>query len=256
MVWPVAERLLSRPNRERTVTVAGGVELKLPARFPSYRTYATGLYERALVKLVESVVKEDMTVVDVGANVGYYSTLFSRLVGSHGKVYAFEPDTDAFNYLLDNLTRNGCDNVSPSTQAVSNAQSTAEFVPNQLERGFLMHHGSFPNGRAVTTTSLDHFFEDKGWSSVDCVKLDIEGGEAFALTGMKELIRRNPRLFLFVEFNQQALVRSGTSEERFRGTLQELGFEQARIVEESMRVASLAAPLPTTSVSYNLYLAR
>src|SRR3989442_2964579 len=88
MLWPVAERLFSAPDRELKVTLASGVELNLPPRFPSYRTYDTGLYERALVGLVQSVVKGGMTVVDVGANVGFYTTLFSQLVGPRVRVYA------------------------------------------------------------------------------------------------------------------------------------------------------------------------
>jgi FkbM family methyltransferase len=256
MLWPVAEKIFATSDRELDVTVNRGIELKLPPRYPSYRTYATGLYERGLVRLVESVIKEGMTVVDVGANVGYYSTLFSRLVGPAGRVYAFEPDADVFKYLVDNLRRNGCDNVSASTQALSNSESSAQFVPNQLERGYLAREGVSPDMRRVTTTSLDYFIQERGWCSVDFVKLDIEGGEAFALKGMKEVIRRNPMLSLFVEFNQEALARSGTSTEQFQGSLQELGFEQARVVEEDLKAISLARALPPTRTSYNLYLAR
>ena len=53
--------------------------------------FATGEYEPSTSNVACEVIKPGMTVVDVGANVGYFTLLFASLVGSRGQVYAFEP---------------------------------------------------------------------------------------------------------------------------------------------------------------------
>lgn len=254
-LWPIGARLFPAPKQAQTVRLDQAIDLIVPAGAPSYRTLATGLYERAVVAVARSTVQSGMTVIDIGANIGFYSTLFSRLVGPSGRVFAFEPDPEAFSCLEQNLQRNSCSNVVANRQAVSGTVGLARFVRKDFERGFLSKAAT-PNTSEVQTTTLDEFMAKQGGCSVDFVKMDIEGAEVSALSGMQQIARANPALRLIVEVNSGALERSGYSEESLRLALSGLGYERAALLEEGMRPIDLATALPKTHTSYNLYLSK
>lgn len=75
-----------------------------------------GCYEQGTTALCKKILRPGMTVVDVGAHIGYYTRLFARLVGPHGKVYAFEPHPDNFAILQRNVRK--FKNVVPVQAAV------------------------------------------------------------------------------------------------------------------------------------------
>src|SRR5260370_20038461 len=77
------------PATEVEVELPLGLSLIVPPGYPSYRNFATRLYETDVTELFLSVVSSAMTVVDLGANIGYYTLLASRLAGAGGRVYAF-----------------------------------------------------------------------------------------------------------------------------------------------------------------------
>jgi len=72
-----------------------------------------GSYEEETTKLFTEILKEGMTVLDIGANIGYFSLIASRLVGDKGKVFAFEPYHETFSLLQKNIEANGFNNVIP-----------------------------------------------------------------------------------------------------------------------------------------------
>ena len=80
-------------------------------------------------------LKEGMRVVDVGANIGYYTTLFSRLVGTTGSVIAFEPDPTNFSLLEKNCKANGCRNVRLEQLALSDKNGVAQLHLSEVNRG-------------------------------------------------------------------------------------------------------------------------
>ena len=89
-------------------------------------------YEPFETSLLSAEVRPGMTIVDVGANIGYYTLLFSKLTGESGHVYAFEPEPENFALLQQNLARNNRTNVK-----VFNAggeQSARGIVPLSLNR--------------------------------------------------------------------------------------------------------------------------
>src|SRR5882762_4798355 len=68
-----------------------GITVSLRTNQRIERWMWAGAYERELVRLMKRTLKSGMTVLDVGANIGYFSALASGLVGNSGQVYAFEP---------------------------------------------------------------------------------------------------------------------------------------------------------------------
>lgn len=258
-VEPFALRLIPRlippPSTDVAISLPYGIRMIVPARFPSARSFASGLYEQDVTRLFKDLVRQGMVVVDVGANVGYYSLLASRLVGASGRVYAFEPDPVAFTYLAKNLDLNGCKNVVAVAQAISDATATMKFVrdPHGAE-GFLMRRALTEGTLPVQAITLDRFFASQGWPTVHLVKMDIEGGEEAALIGMRELRRRNSSMRLIMEFNLGSLRRAGASPSSLAASLLDTGFSRGRVIEQGMKTFSVSDAFPRSRATHNLLL--
>lgn len=92
----------------------------------------TGLWERETTLFFMKFIKQGMCVVDIGAHIGYYTILFSSLVGKEGKVYAFEPEIKNYNILLHNLRINNAVNVIPENLAIYDRETYGFIYKNFL----------------------------------------------------------------------------------------------------------------------------
>ncbi len=251
-----APRLIRPPSTEVEVALPQGMKMVVPPGEPEARSLAAGLYEADLTHLFLRILREGMTVLDLGANVGYYTLLACKRVGASGNVYAFEPDPETCKYLLRNIRANGCLNATLAMRAVSNTTGIAYLVrdPTTYAKNWLSTSQPRSEHAVVQTVTLDDFFAQEGWPPVDLVKMDIEGGEKAALEGMRELSRRNPQMQLIIEYSQENLLRAGTSREAFVAVLQELGFRRGYIIEQGLKPFSLSEGLSKTHATYNLFL--
>jgi FkbM family methyltransferase len=128
------------------------------------------------------------TVVDVGANIGTFALLASRAVGVKGKVVAFEPDSENYALLRDNVARNGCLNVTAERVAVA-GQSGRVTLHHAAEGGgfHTLHANRLPGSRSaeeVDALSLKDLFERHGITHCDLLKVDCEGAEYDILLGL------------------------------------------------------------------------
>ena len=148
-----------------------------------------GLYERHQVELLKKECKNGMTFVDLGARHGYYTFIGATLVGSKGRVFAFEPNPDCYQRIMKGIKANGFANIIPVCKAVSNKTGlTVDIIQPYL----------IPFKDVVIpsqTVALDDFFKDYG-RNIDIIKMDIEGAEVFALEGMKQLLKKDLKIFL------------------------------------------------------------
>jgi FkbM family methyltransferase len=243
------------PSHETQVVLPMGATLWLPANFPSYRNYVLGMYERDLGAALPSLIQKGMKVLDIGANVGFYTIAASRLVGTDGRVFAFEPDSQAFSYLDRNIHVNNSANVTTVNAAVTDKPGSVSFVPDQVERGFVsdrVREGAI----VVPAVSVDSYFNELGWPRIDFVKLDAEGAEVNVLIGMEELSRRNPQLRMVMEYNRQALRRAGHTNVHLAEVLHQVGFSRSWVIERNLEPVSRGALLPETGALYNLLLAK
>jgi len=132
-----------------------------------------------------------MTVVDVGANHGWYTLMASHLVGSAGTVVAVEPDARALNILKRTLAVNSCsDNVIVVERAVGDQTGVREFVqaPSSAVSHLRRNHESAVTTVLVEVESLDSILEKHGVAAVDIVKIDVEGAELEVLCGMRRIL--------------------------------------------------------------------
>ena len=229
LVW----RLLGDP-----VTIeVDGLRLQGPfdSRWMLYHLKAE-IYEPTEVELFERTVGPGMTVLDIGANIGFYSLLASRAVGDRGAVHAFEADPRNVVHLRANLQLNGCANVSVRHTAVADAPGTQVFrmaaKPTHSSLYASMGDLDVASTIAVDTVPIDDILADT--PVVDVVKMDIEGGEPAALRGMVTTLKASPELRLFVEFEPPALRAANESPEEFLDLLRSW-FREILVIDERRR---------------------
>ena len=176
-------------------------------------------------KLIKKIVKKNMVIFDIGANIGYYTLIFADIVGENGKVYSFEPDPNNYRLLVKNLKANGYGNVIPIRKAISDKVGEINFFFSEEHRG---DHRIYDPGDGrkllkVKTTTLDEFINDK--IKPDIIKIDIEGVEFLAFLGMNKLIKSNRNLIIICEFWPGALKKGGTSPQKFLNKIADYGFK-------------------------------
>jgi FkbM family methyltransferase len=200
-------------------------------------------YEKGTTKLFTELVKEGMNVVDIGANIGYYTLLAARRVGPHGRVYAFEPEPQNFKLLTENLRLNGYKNVIAVQKAVSNKSGTVSLFLGMRGSGthsLVSTRDYSKEAIGIEAVTLDEFFEKAGTPDIHVIKMDIEGWEMEALDGMRRLIMRNSPLKLVVEFYPWGLLGRGMRPLALTSKLMELGFALSVIDEETGQATPFA----------------
>lgn len=218
---------------------------------PSDPIYAPGMlrgrYERETTDLCGQLLRSAMTVVDLGANVGFYTLLAARLVGPRGRVYAFEPHPVNLRLLERNIQLNKYDNVTTVPRAVSNFCGATSLVVGNGPGVSSLYSGPLTSAKTmdVETTTLDEFFSSEGWPAVDLIKIDIEGAECAALDGMSELSARNPGLKLIIEFGVDLMEAAGNTAEDFFEALRHTGFTRFRDIKRGLRLIDIPSEIPS-----------
>lgn len=170
-------------------------------------------------------IRPGMTIVDVGANVGLYTVLLSRLVGPAGRIVAFEPDPELFAQLQHNCALNECTNVTTHNLALGRRadrlvlhRMIANSGDNHLGEG-----GSrvFRRDIEIQVVALGEFTPDL---RPDLVKIDVQGWELEVLLGMERLLLASPRTELYFEYWPEGLRRAGSTPEGAVQYLRKLGF--------------------------------
>ncbi|MCR4334645.1 MAG: FkbM family methyltransferase [Patescibacteria group bacterium] len=164
-----------------------------------------GWYEKETVKVFKNIIKPEMTIIDIGAHIGYYTRLFSKLVGKKGRVFAFEADPVNFDFLKKNTKH--LNNVVLINKAISDQNGNIDFYHVANSTG--CHSVIKPNKPAekitVQATTLDSVMKEHNLIKIDVIKMDIEGGELLALIGMQNLLTNNSRMKIITEYNPLAL---------------------------------------------------
>lgn len=169
-------------------------------------------FEPCETRLFDEQLQEGDVVLDVGANIGYYTLLAARKVGAKGRVYAFEPDPTNFSLLRRNVELNGYSNVTLVNQAVGETSGYLKLYLSDVNAGDHRTYESAGNRRAITIpcTSIDDYFKGQE-RKLDFIKMDIQGFECRALRGMRDTLESCGDLKLTAEFWPYGLVRAGDS---------------------------------------------
>jgi FkbM family methyltransferase len=163
-----------------------------------------GSYESASTRYLQRFLRPGMTMVDIGANHGYFTLLASKGVGPRGAVIAVEPSRREMRHLKQHLWLNRCKNVKTAACAVGEAKGKGElYVVVGKETGcnsLRPPDVTEPTSLAeVPIQRLDDLLKLYEVASVDLIKLDVEGAELSVLKGATELLRRSPRPVILAE---------------------------------------------------------
>ncbi len=226
------------PVRSRTVAF----DLELDEARPNHRSLLSFLsqkrfYEPDISQFLLKVVEPGDTVIDIGANIGFFAVLAGALVGPQGRVYAFEPGANNLPELHHNLTLNSFSHVEVIDKPVSNCIEAVSFFLNSDNSGgnALWNPADYPGNtksqeetiaQAMTSTTLDAFSERLSPTTlVKLVKIDTEGAEHKVLTGAHRFLRRHAVPFVIAELHEFGLRKMGASAESLRALMRDLGYE-------------------------------
>lgn len=178
------------------------------------------------ISLLRKFIKPGDTVLDVGANIGFYAEILSAIVGDTGAVHAFEPDPVSLQHLRTSCANRR--NVVINGTAVGNTVGELTLFTTPIgkldNRSYPM--ADFETCVMVPTTTIDRYMNGR---KVDFLKIDIQGAEFFALQGMTETLDANPDVMILTEFWPSGLLDAGTSVEEFQDFLREKGFLVYRV---------------------------
>jgi FkbM family methyltransferase len=178
-------------------------------------------HERGEVKFLESIVKEGMNVIDIGANIGITTVSIAKRIGG-GKLYSFEPVPEYSHTLRKNLSSNGLENVKVYELAVTDQVGKVNFYHKGLYSGIISEEGA--KKFEASTTTVDRFLSEEKVERLDLINMDCEGSELLVLKGAKETLRKN-KIRIFCEIHHDFLRQLGHSIEEIVKYLQNLGFQ-------------------------------
>ncbi len=191
-----------------------------------------GHYEPFETALVKRMIKPGFTCLDIGANAGYYSLLFSKLAGPKGRVYAFEPEKKNYDLLVENVRVNGYDNIITEHSAVSDENGRIKLFLSDDNAGDHRISGgeNAKPWQEVDATTIDDYLKGKT-AEVDYIKTDIQGADFKALKGMAATLENNPGVMIQIEFWPSGLVKAGDDPADLLRFLEKAGFLVYDIIE-------------------------
>lgn len=217
---------------KKNVQIRGNKMFINPGRNPAIAFYDIRGYEETETNLFESYIKEGDVVLDLGANIGYYTLVAAKNVGKSGKVYAFEPDPENFAYLKKNVEINNYQNVVCVQKAVSNVNGMSKLYLHKFQTGAYTLFGKGDDYVEIETVRLDDFFKDKN-HRVDMIKLDIEGSEGIALVGAQKILKENKNIKIISEILPDAMKKSAVNTGQLFNLLIDYGFSIYQINDKS-----------------------
>jgi FkbM family methyltransferase len=163
-----------------------GERYRFPARW--FRCYPAD-YEPATFGFLRDRCRPEMTVVDVGAHLGVFTVLMSRLVGPHGRVIAFEPTASTRRALVETVELNGCTNVLIRSEAAAATSGTA-VLHDVTAFGAKVANSLVPFERSDTSVTVRTLAIDDLEMHVGLLKIDAEGAEFAVLCGAARTLQR------------------------------------------------------------------
>lgn len=196
-------------------------------------------YEPLATAVVKKLVKKGDTILDIGANIGYYTLLFAKLAGENGRVFAFEPEPENFSILKKNIEANGYQNVVLVQKAVFDKNEKIKLYLRDDNRG---DHRIYDSGDGrqtieITSVRLDDYFKNHN-GKIDFIKMDIQGAEGAALSGMRNLLKENNPIML-TEFWPFGIQRFGMEAQGYLNMLQNCGFESYFLNDDKKKIEKI-----------------
>jgi FkbM family methyltransferase len=211
-------------------------------------------FEPEATEIVRKLVRSGEMVVDAGANYGWYTTLFAELVGSTGRVYAFEPVPPTFARLREHLVLNGYEERVVATRSAVGAEqgdvqvhvfdnlSHARSSLSALDQTCYKTH-------FARSIDLDSFLQSCGVDQVDFIKCDVEGSELNVLQGACEILKRSDAPIILVELNDETSAAFGYRPADIWRFLASKGYDRFYAIQSKHNIRPVVAEAEVAKVN-------
>lgn len=185
------------------------------------------------IELLKKHIKSGDTVLDIGANIGFYATILSDIVGEKGKIHCFEPDTTNFAHLK--KTTASYKNIIINNKAVGpKTEKLKIYTSKELNVDHRTYKPEeYDQEIEIDAVSIDDYL--KG-AKVDFIKMDIQGFEMEAMKGMKDTLKNNPKVKMISEFWPYGLRKAGSSLMDYFNLLTSLNFKIEILKENKLEI--------------------
>ncbi len=221
--------------RPQWMSIRPGIEMLIDSRDYISRPIVSG---RGFEPLVCAFIREHLTLgavfLDVGANAGLMSLLACDVIGSAGRVIAFEPNPAVAELLRENVRHNHASNVQVVEAAVSDSAGILSLYvspyDNTGKSSVSQENARSKKSVQVAAITLDSIVHQEALTRVDLIKIDVEGHEMSALKGARETLRVfHPTVI--VEIIPAQLAACGAESEQISSFFESLGFASEPIDE-------------------------
>ncbi|CAG7855865.1 hypothetical protein MCAMS1_00152 [biofilm metagenome] len=189
--------------------------------------YYKGIYyDRTVPLLIEHILSNGGTFIDIGANRGLHTLHAANVLGVKGNIYAFEPHPVTFEILKSHLTINGIKNCHPFNIGISNKQGSLElnmFTDQHSGTCSFINTSEIHDSVSVPVKKLDDVLTNDKLLSPVLVKIDVEGFEFNVLQGMEQMLDRAD-IHIICEITDEWLVKTGSSAASLVEFLRKRGF--------------------------------
>jgi len=207
------------------------------------------VFEPSELAFFQKYCHGEMTVVDIGANVGLYTALAMHQLDTTGRIITFEPHPQAFAFLQKSITanqtdRSTCPRVDAFNMAAAQEHGQQELrvnpenhADNRLYRG--TYQGKLEDWEALPVEGrpVDDVLAELGIDEVNFVKIDIQGYEQKAISGFQKTLSRSQNVILMSEFWPKGLKEAGGSPSEYLQMLTDVGFSLYELKEKPRGMA-------------------
>jgi len=218
------------------IKLINGSSIKIYAQGQIALSIFSKKFEKQEVDTMQKILKKGMTMIDAGANIGFFSLVASELVGKEGKVVSFEPSKETFNKLIQNIKLNQCSNITAFNNGLGDkpneklvlwqdaGRKDAEryVVPDNSIIG-VSPEIDIERREEVSLDTLDNCLKKLNITKVDFIKIDTEGYEYYILKGAQNILQNNPEVILLMECTEQGAARALTTQEKIFSMLKSFG---------------------------------
>jgi FkbM family methyltransferase len=206
--------------------LAARFHVRTPGELRNLDPVGRAQQERDILELLMASVHEGDAVFDVGANVGFYTVFLALAVGAQGQVIAFEPNTESYQHLGDNLVLNAVTNVRAFRKALGERGGEGRLYQGQENADSSLVGpplGKDVGHQLVDIVAGDSFRETEKLPVPRVVKIDVEGYEYQVLQGLQSTLAQPPCELLCCEVHPRLLPR-GVTLEGILSFVRSLGF--------------------------------
>ena len=173
---------------------------------------ALGCYETYNLEVFEAMLRPGMCIVDVGANIGLYSSIAAKNLGPSGRVVAVEPDATNCSFIRRTKEKNQLANLTVIEKAAGDIEGPTLLHLCKTNKA---DHRTYGDGDRTTVkiemTTIDSIFDELELPPVDILKIDTQGFELFVARGMSRMLEGSPDVSIFMEFWPWGITKASAS---------------------------------------------